>query len=304
MQTQPEKPLLRLAHISDLHFSKLSWDLSQFTSKRWLGNLNLLLKRKHTFAPEQLTNLFPLFHERKVDAVLITGDLTSTSHEAEFALAQQFIQSLQQENFKVFTLPGNHDHYTKSAYQKKLFYQFFNPLYSSQTDPISSLSLKDDGLAAVCLKGGWWLIGLDTAIATSLLSSNGYFSAEIEQKLEKTLREIPTDQSVILINHFPIFANESDRKSLIRKEALKKLLESFPKVKLFLHGHTHRHTIADLRSSNLPIFLDSGSAAQKHDGTWNLIDITVNSCDVEVFKNQSRDNSPDWQPAFKSTFKW
>lgn len=304
MHTSTEKPLFRLAHISDLHFSKLTWGLSQFTSKRWLGNLNLLLKRKHTFAPDRLTNLFPLFHERKVDAVLITGDLSSTSHEAEFALAQQFIESLQQENFKVFTLPGNHDQYTKSAHKQKLFYQFFNTSYSDSKDPISSLNMKDDGLAATYFGQGWWLIGLDTAIATPLLSSNGYFSIELEQKLEKALKEIPADHNVILINHFPLFSNESARKSLLRKEALRKLIERFPKIKLFLHGHTHRHTIADLRNSSLPIVLDSGSAAQKHGGTWNLIDINPNSCDVEVFKNQSGDNSPDWQPVLKSTFKW
>lgn len=304
MQTQTEKTLFRLAHISDLHFSKLTWNPSQFLSKRWIGNLNLILKRKHTFAPDRLTTLFPLFHERKVDAVLITGDLTSTSHQAEFALAQQFIESLQQEKFKVFTLPGNHDQYTTSAYKQKLFYQFFHAAYSPPTDPVSSLSLKDDGLAAAYFDHGWWLFGLDTAIATPLLSSNGYFSSELEQKLEKALKEVPADHQVILINHFPLFANESSRKSLIRKEALKKLLERFPKVKLFLHGHTHRHSIADLRNSNLPIILDSGSAAQKQGGTWNMIDITTQGCEVEVFKNQSIDNSPKWQPVLKSSFKW
>jgi 3',5'-cyclic AMP phosphodiesterase CpdA len=150
----------------------------------------------------------------------------------------------------------------------------------------------------------WWLIALDTAIATSLISSNGYFSFELEQKLEKALKEIPANHHVILINHFPIFSNESARKSLIRKEALKKLIEKFPKIKLFLHGHTHRHCIADLRSSHLPIFLDSGSTVQKEGGTWNLIDITATGCDVEVFKNTNADRDAFWQPILKSNFNW
>jgi 3',5'-cyclic AMP phosphodiesterase CpdA len=164
--------------------------------------------------------------------------------------------------------------------------------------------MKDDGMAATYCGQNWWLIGLDTAIATSLLSSNGYFSPELEQKLEKTLKEIPEDHQVIIINHFPIFSNESFRKSLIRKDALKNLMERFPKIKLFLHGHTHRHTIADLRSSNLPIFLDSGSTAQKQGGTWNLIDITSQGCEIEVFKNQKTNDSLEWHPVLKSTFKW
>jgi 3',5'-cyclic AMP phosphodiesterase CpdA len=299
-----EKPLFRLAHISDLHFSKLTWNPLQFCSKRWLGNLNLLFKRKQAFKPDDLTTLFPIFHERKIDAVLITGDLTSTSHEEEFILAQQFVKSLKQEKFKVFALPGNHDQYTKKAYKKQLFYQFFNATYASPTDPLISLSLKEDEMTVVYFGHGWWLIALDTAIATSLISSNGYFSPRLEQNLEKALKEIPADHRVILINHFPIFSNESSRKSLIRKDALKKLIERFPKIKLFLHGHTHRHCIADLRSSHLPIFLDSGSTAQKEGGTWNLINIATSGCEVEVFKNTHGDGDAFWQPVFKSNFKW
>jgi 3',5'-cyclic AMP phosphodiesterase CpdA len=299
-----EKPLFRLAHISDLHFSKVTWNPFQFCSKRWLGNLNLLLKRKHAFSPDGLTTLFPVFHERKIDAVLITGDLTSTSHEEEFILAQQFIESLEQEKFKVFTLPGNHDQYTKKAYKNQLFYQFFNTSYAPHTDSLTAFNLKEDKLTAAYFGQGWWLIGLDTAIATSLISSNGYFSPELEQKLEKTLKEIPVDHRVILINHFPIFSNESSRKSLIRKDALKKLIERFPKIKLFLHGHTHRHCIADLRSSHLPIFLDSGSTAQKEGGTWNLIEITALGCEVEAFKNTNSDGYTFWHSVIKSNFKW
>lgn len=299
-----EKPLFRLAHISDLHFSKLIWNPFQFCSKRWLGNLNLLLKRKNAFRPDNLTTLFPIFHERKIDAVLITGDLTSTSHEEEFIMAKQFVESLEQEKFKVFTLPGNHDQYTKKAFKNQLFYQFFNATYAPPADLLSSLSLKEDRLTAAYFGHGWWLIGLDTAIATSLTSSNGYFSPELEQKLEKALKEIPSDHHVILINHFPIFSNESPRKSLIRKDALKKQIEKFPKIKLFLHGHTHRHCIADLRNSNLPIFLDSGSTSQKEGGTWNLIDVTASGCEVEAFKNTNSDGYAFWQPIMKTNFKW
>lgn len=299
-----ENPLFRLAHISDLHFSKLTWNPLQFCSKRWIGNLNLLLKRKHTFHPKNLTTLYSVFREHKVDVVVITGDLTSTSQKEEFILAQQFVAHLQQEKFKVFTLPGNHDQYTKQAFKKQLFYQFFSTTHTSRTDSLTRLSLKEDGLTAAYFDHGWWLIALDTAIATSLISSNGYFSPDLELKLEKALKEIPANHHIILINHFPIFSNESARKSLIRKEALKELIERFPNIKLFLHGHTHRHCIADLRNSHLPIFLDSGATAQKKGGTWNLIDITTTGCDVQVFKNTNADGCIFWQPIFKSNFKW
>lgn len=291
-----ESPIFRLAHISDLHFFKLQWNPIQFFSKRWLGNLNLLFHRKNALEPEALTTLFPVFHERKVDAVLITGDLTTTTHEDELLLAKRFVDCLKGENLKVFTLPGNHDHYTKKAFRRKSFYQFFDEFYAP------GLSLKEDQLTAAYFEHGWWLMALDTAVATSWVSSNGYFSPELEQRLEKALQEIPDDHRVILLNHFPIFSNESPRKWLIRKEALKKLIQRFPKIKLFLHGHTHRHSIADLRNSGLPIILDSGSTAKKQGGTWNLIDITTAGCEIEVFKNSTQDGF--WQPISKTGFKW
>jgi 3',5'-cyclic AMP phosphodiesterase CpdA len=295
-----EKPFFRLAHISDLHFSKLTWNPSQLFSKRWLGNLNLAFARKHTFDPQSLTSLIPLFRQQKVDAVAITGDLTCTSHREEFLLAREFIDALRQEKFQVFTLPGNHDHYTKRAYREKLFYDFFESAYAESP----SLSLKDDGITGSYCGHGWWLFALDTALATSLFSSNGYFSAELEQKLERALSDLPRDHNVILTNHFPLFANESQRKSLLRREALQKLLERSPKIKLFLHGHTHRHCIADLRNSQLPILLDSGSAAQKNGGTWNLIDIAASGCDIEVFKNSRSQGDTSWKAVSKSSFKW
>jgi len=58
--------------------------------------------------------------------------------------------------------------------------------------------------------------------------------------------------------------------------------------------------IADLRSSNLPIILDSGSTAQKNGATWNMIDITPQGCDVEVFKNSRSDSNIVWNSISKS----
>jgi len=300
MTTETEKPLFRFAHISDLHFSKVTWSPTQFFSKRWIGNCNLLLSRKHNFSPERLTNLFPLFHELKIDTVLITGDLSSTSRKEEFTQALEFIEGLKQENFKVFTLPGNHDHYTKEAYRSKLFYQFFDESYA----PSSAYSLKKDKFTLTPLGHNWWLLALDTALATSLLSSSGLFPADLEANLEKALKEIPADQRILMMNHFPLFSNDSASKELVRAEALQKLIEKFPQIKLYLHGHSHRHCIADLRNSGLPILLDSGSTGKKERATWNLIEITPKGCSVEVFKNQDNPNEMPWQPVLKTHFQW
>src|SRR5579871_4764227 len=112
------QPLFRFAHISDLHFSNITFNPAQFLSKRWIGNGNLIFSRKHVFCSNHLPELATFFKELNIDAVLITGDLSSTSLHSEFARGKAFIDSLKQ-HFKVFTLPGNHDHYTKRAYKKR-----------------------------------------------------------------------------------------------------------------------------------------------------------------------------------------
>lgn len=300
--TLADKSLFTFAHISDLHFAKLSLNPIQFFSKQWLGNANVLLTRKRAFDPDSLTTLFPLFAEKQVDSVFITGDLSSTSQPSEFAQARELVNSLKSENLRVFAIPGNHDHYTKRAYESRLFYDFFPARY----DTACPYSLKEEGVTLFYLGKEWWLCLLDTALATSLISSRGLFSEKTEAALEAALKSIPAGQNVIMLNHFSLFTNESTRKELVRKEALKNILSQFPQVKLFLHGHTHRHAIADLRASQLPIVLDSGSTAYKHAGTCNFIHIGKQGCLVEAFKNtlHPTEGYGEWECFATAHFAW
>ena len=223
--------LFTCAHISDLHFSTVQWGLAQFFSKRWVGNANVLFARQKAFNPASLHTLFPLFAKKKVDTVLITGDLSSTSHPKEFMQARAFVQQLRQEGLRVFVIPGNHDHYTKAAYTARLFYDFFPDRYEQACPE----SLAVEGVTSVPIAPGWRLCLLDTALATPLTSSRGLFSETIEQALESTLQRIPPGERVFLINHFPLFSCDSPRKELLRREALQALLGRYPCVTLFAH---------------------------------------------------------------------
>ncbi len=269
---------MRIAHISDLHFSKATFNPLQFFSKRWLGNLNLLFCRKREFRPEQLAPLAELFKSLHVDLVLISGDLSCTSLPREFRLAADFVDSLAQQGMQVVTIPGNHDHYTKTAYKKRHFYRFFASKFAQ-----SPYDLSAHGIAVKELSNGWFLIALDTALATSLISSRGYFSPEIEERLEMTLATLPRERPIILVNHFPFFDTEGPYKALVRGDALRNLIAKYPAIKLYLHGHSHRQTIANLQASGLPIILDSGSVSHHIDGSFLLIDIDKKSCQVEPY---------------------
>lgn len=278
---------MRIAHISDLHFSKLSFNPLQFFSKRWLGNLNLLFFRRKEFDAKRLNSLPSLFKSLDVDLVVISGDLSTTSRKSEFLKAKEFVEKIEAQGIQVVTLPGNHDQYTKRAYKKQLFYKYFNS------------PLKETGVMLKELGSKWLLVALDSAVATSLVSSRGHFSTKLEKSLAKLLSDLPKNKQILLVNHFPFFQSQGPRKSLERSEALRTLLLHDPRIKLYLQGHTHIHTIADLRASGLPIILDSGSVTQKKDGSWHLLDLSEKRCDVESFRFK---NSTGWHAEEKVGF--
>jgi 3',5'-cyclic AMP phosphodiesterase CpdA len=287
---------VRIAHISDLHFSKISLSPMQFFSKRWVGNLNLIFSRKREFITTQLQTLIPLFQKLQVDLVVVTGDLSTTSLKQEFEKAHHFLNEFKKWNMQVIAIPGNHDHYTKNAWRTKRFYQVLDDLEGK------NYSLKKDGLAAVDLNASWMVVALDTALATSLTSSRGCFSEELEEKLVSLLSKIPPSKQILMLNHFPFFQHERLNKTLERADALKSVLKRFTNVRLYLNGHTHTHCVADLRSNGLPIVLDSGSAALQHSGSWNLLDLFPQGIELQAFKTISEGN--DWQPFRKASWSF
>ena len=272
--------MMRFAHISDLHFGSFSLSPFQFFSKRWVGNFNYLLTRRHLFSYNRLISLISLFKREKVTHILITGDFTVTGRKMEFKMGQRFVQLLEKEGFTVFTIPGNHDHYTKRNYRKKHFYSFFNSLF----DPTCPLNLKDDKVTYTKLQEHLWLVALDTAVATSLASSEGYFSKKVEENLEKALAHIPSKDTILLLNHYPFFQNDPVKKQLVGAPMLKNLIQKHSNILLYLHGHTHRQVVADLRPNDLPILSDSGSTPHIKNGGCHLFQIQPDSINLQVYR--------------------
>src|SRR5215510_5762015 len=114
---------MRIAQISDFHFTHITWNPFRLFSKRLLGNLNWLLSRKSVFAHGQLDPLPELFRELKVDLVLLGGDLTTTALKEEYKKAKNFVSKISQD---WIAIPGNHDHYTYKSWRKKDFYRHFS----------------------------------------------------------------------------------------------------------------------------------------------------------------------------------
>ena len=257
---------MRIAHLSDLHFASWDWKVSHLFSKRWLGNLNFLFGRRTHFDHARLEKIPSLLKSLDVTHVIVTGDLSTTSAPAEFSMAKEFISKIETQGLPVFCIPGNHDHYTRAAYRDRHFYNYFPSCWETG-------DLKESGVTAKKLDGNWWIVGLDTALATSWFHSTGHFTPQIEKGLKHILELIPPDDQILLVNHFPFFQHESPRKRLVRGLDLQHLIEKHPTIKLYLHGHTHRRCVAPLAASGLPLILDPGSTPHQKNGGWNLIDL-------------------------------
>lgn len=278
-------PSFRLAHISDLHFSKVHFRLFPFSPKSWVGNINFLLRRKRQFDYKMLEALILSLQKEKVDHVLISGDLSCTSSHAEFIKAKAFVKTLEDAGMRVTLIPGNHDHLSKKSYKNKEFYRFF-----------PKETLEKHAVEAEKLFDSWWLVSLDTTLATPLFCCHGEFSKAIEDKLTQVLSELPKESNVLLVNHFPI--HHPKNKALRGEENLLALLKDNPKVKIYLHGHTHKRRIVDARPLNLPILTDSGCASHKFLGSWNLIELEDNQLSIlpVIWKDHQ------WVPEQKQTF--
>jgi 3',5'-cyclic AMP phosphodiesterase CpdA len=287
--------MFRLAHISDIHLSKLTFHPLKLLSKRWIGILNQILFRKKTYTKDQVYNFCDRISSLDIQYLLVTGDISTTSLETEFIEAKKIMSTVEDMGIKTIVLPGNHDNYTKAAYKKQLFYKYF------QNTTKNIYSLKDDGVEAGHLHGNWWYIAIDTTYASSIVSSRGNFSHQIESTLKKVIQDIPKEASIILANHFPFTSQMGIRKNLMRGTHLRNFLYNNPSIKIYLHGHTHSHCIADLRSSGLPIILDSGSTAHNAIGSWNLLEFENDTtCKITVYKWKNY----SWQEDNEKTFHW
>jgi 3',5'-cyclic AMP phosphodiesterase CpdA len=265
--------MLRLAHISDLHKVKITWNPWRLFSKRFFGNLNYLLHRKKVLVKEPLEALIPFLSRLSIDQILLGGDFTTTALTEEFEEAKEWVNRLP---FSWIAIPGNHDCYTRRSYKTKRFYYYFGQ------KTLATPSLEKHGVQAHALNDLYWLVCLDTAKATSLSSSRGLFSKEHEAALVSLLKTLPKEAFILVLNHYPFFANDVKKRTLERGAALEEILRGDPRIKAYLQGHSHRHTIADLQVSGLPLILDSGSAADGRRGTWNLLTFEKEGVQIDV----------------------
>ncbi len=104
-----------LAHLSDAHLAPLPQPRpGELTSKRLLGYLNWIRKRRAIHRRDVLAKIVDDLHRAQADHVAVTGDLVNIALPAEFEHARSWLNELGPPS-RVSLVPGNHDAYVAEA---------------------------------------------------------------------------------------------------------------------------------------------------------------------------------------------
>lgn len=274
---------LKIAHISDPHFGQITLSLSQFFSKRWIGNFNQIFNRQKNFDTKRLCELPSLLEKEKIEAVLHTGDFTTTALDEEFDEAFFFAKSF---HCQTHSIPGNHDAYTKKVAKDRTFYNYFK-----------DNDLRNERVSLKQLNEKWWTLLLDCAVASPPFTSYGVFFPEMKEKIEKALASLSKDAYVIVCNHFPLFSHGRPLHDLKRSTLLQDILKQYPQVKLYLHGHDHKSYI-EVKTFN-PLVFNAGSVSRKNVGGFNIYELDQNGF---IYHRYKYDKS--WECQKKTSFTY
>jgi UDP-2,3-diacylglucosamine pyrophosphatase LpxH len=242
MPAAPE-PLDKIVQIADLHFWHVVLNPLRLLSKRFIGNLNVLLYRRHEFLMSRAQEFADNVTATGISVALMTGDFTSTANREEYKMASTFVQGLKTKGLRIELVPGNHDVYTFRTLRTKRFEQYFGEF------------IPDGGYPALeRLPGGTPLILVPTVTPNALSSKGRITDAEVA-KVSELLKQCSTN--VIVAGHYPVLArtyaySQQESHQLRNAEALHRVLgESGCRI-LYVCGHTHRFSyVQDAQYPNL-----------------------------------------------------
>ncbi len=220
-------------HVSDLHYHALPHTPAEWTSKRLLGSLNLLLRRRADYPPERYERLRDRLLAEEWDHLLISGDFTQLALATEFEQARQHLAPLLDGPRPVHVIPGNHDRYVSEACAPDRFYEFFGPWWTTQE------------ILTAPLGPGWWLIGWDSTHPNSWLQACGTVREQTLAATEAFMEAQPPGTRFVLMNHYPLWFPEGwevhANHELNQLERVREWVWAHSAIGLYLHGHVHRN---------------------------------------------------------------
>jgi 3',5'-cyclic AMP phosphodiesterase CpdA len=221
-----------LAHLSDPHLAPLPRPhLRELLSKRGLGYLNWLRKRRGIHRADMLAALVEDLKSHAPDHIAVTGDLVNLSLTNEFAPALAWLDRLGDPR-DVTLVPGNHDSYVVAA--KGFAERHWSGFMRGDGS---------EGFPFVRRRGPLALIGLSTSLPTPPLAATGHLHGDQIARLGEILTKLKREQAfrVILIHHPPVEGAHYFRR-LTNAGALRDVLREHG-AELVLHGHHHEASL-------------------------------------------------------------
>ena len=255
-------------HLSDLHFWKIILNPFALLNKRFLGNVNVILRRRHEFLMHNAAAFIDALAGTGAQTLLLGGDYTSTAHEAEFRMARAYADQLAARGFRLIAIPGNHDVYTFESVRTRRFTRHFAPY-----------AMEDALPCRLALPGGTPLVLAPTVCANVVSSAGRIADAEVAHV--RDLVETAPEGPVLVMGHYPVlhetYAYRSTRSRQLRNaEALREALGATGRSVLYLAGHVHRFSyVRDPRHATLTHVTSNAFFLRRHgdvvDGAFSEI---------------------------------
>jgi 3',5'-cyclic AMP phosphodiesterase CpdA len=231
--------MLVLAHLSDPHLGPLPRPRpAELASKRIVGLLNWLRKRRAIHRPEVLDAIVRDLKSQAPDHIAVTGDLGNISLPGEFITGRRWLEQLGSAQ-NVSFVPGNHDIYVRTAEMEPARHWGAYMRGDQGVRPADDA----DGFPFVRWRENIALIGLSTAVATAPLMATGRLGVRQMARFAEILGKL-THRSlfrVVLIHHPPAGKRHA-YKRLVDAKAFRRVLAQHG-AELILHGHDHKHAL-------------------------------------------------------------
>ena len=268
---------MRIAHLTDLHFLRLSLMTPlRLFGKRPLGLANALIGRRVWARPKIVKALLADVQAAAPDQIVITGDLTITAAPEEFAAAREALEPLLRRA-NVTMIPGNHDYYTAGSARSRRFDATFADAIASDEPTL------EDGWPFVRYRSDVAFYGLNPCRAYLWNASGELPLAQLEALHDLLGRERARDLRKVVLVHYNLANRDGseDRSGhrLVNAAALARVIRD-AKVDLVLHGHDHHAHALDL--GGVPVY-DPGPSASwdRAAPAWHLYDLARGTLGVE-----------------------
>ncbi len=221
---------MRLALIGDIHLFQTDVHPARLFGKRILGHTNLMLNRRFRFNHRVLASMIERVETLAPEALLLTGDVTTTSLEDEFHDVATYLEPLS-EKIPTVIVPGNHDKYTFRSVRKQRMMEHMRGILPDHFPHIRRL------------KKHWQLLCLDSA-EPQLFWSRGALGFEQMNEVTQFVNSLTENDALIVLCHYPAKIPSgipySWGHALAEDKQLHQMFTESPARIVYAHGHIHK----------------------------------------------------------------